>query len=169
MSNHLQIQLLNGFHLRVDGEILAGFHQPRLQALLAYLLLNRTAPQSRQKMAFLFWPDSTEKQARTNLRGLLLSLRRALPNADDYLMLTTESVGWVEDAPYLLDVATFENATAQAADATKQIEKEAALRLAIEAYAGELLPGLLRRLDSSRTRAIVGRLFARIGRAGPTA
>ena len=47
--------------------------------LLAYLLLHRSAPQSRQHIAFLHWPDSPESTARSNLRWLLKELRAALP------------------------------------------------------------------------------------------
>jgi hypothetical protein len=32
------------------------------------LLLHRDAPQPRQRLAFLLWPGSTERQAHTNLR-----------------------------------------------------------------------------------------------------
>ncbi len=55
---------------------------PRLQTLLAYLLLQCQAPTARQQIAFQFWPDSSEKQAHTNLRKLLFQLRNALPDPD---------------------------------------------------------------------------------------
>src|SRR5260370_1310896 len=45
---------------------------PRLQSLLAYLVLHRTAPQARSHLAFLLWPDSSEAQAHSNLRQLFL-------------------------------------------------------------------------------------------------
>ena len=57
----------------------------RLQELLAYLLLHGNAPVSRQQLAFVFWPDSSEGQARTNLRNLWHRLRRTLPEADRLL------------------------------------------------------------------------------------
>ena len=79
MVGMLHIQLLDGFLLTADSSPLSGFHQPRMQSLLVYLLLHRHRPQSRQQIAFLFWPDTTEKQAHTNLRKLIHSLRRALP------------------------------------------------------------------------------------------
>ena len=51
----------------------------RLQSLLAYLVLHRATSVSRQRPAFLLYPDSTEEQARTNLRNLVYLLRKALP------------------------------------------------------------------------------------------
>jgi DNA-binding SARP family transcriptional activator len=41
----LHIKLLGGFSVTLDDSPVAGLHQPRLQSLLAYLLLNRHAPQ----------------------------------------------------------------------------------------------------------------------------
>jgi DNA-binding SARP family transcriptional activator len=75
----LRIQLLGDFSVLFGGEPLAGLNTPRLQSFLAYLLLHRGAPQSRAHLAFLFWPDLTEDQARTNLRKLIYHLRCTLP------------------------------------------------------------------------------------------
>ena len=133
----LHIQILGGFSVLADGSPVPGFHQPRLQALLAYLLLNRQAPQSRQYIAFQFWPDSTEKQARNNLRRLLYSLRKALPRADSYLKVTTETLHWLADAPLELDVARFELSLTKSANAVKQ---RGALN-ALQEVAATTLPG----------------------------
>ena len=43
---------------------------------------------NRASGAFLLWPDSTEAQARTNLRHVLHNLRRTLPDANRYLEVT---------------------------------------------------------------------------------
>jgi DNA-binding SARP family transcriptional activator len=56
-----------------------------LQSLVAYLTLHAGTAISRQQIAFLFWADSREAQARTNLRQLLHHLRDALPEIDLYL------------------------------------------------------------------------------------
>ena len=50
-------------------------------ALLAFLLLHRDTPQSRQRLAFLFWPDSNEARTHNNLRQSIHRLRQALPEA----------------------------------------------------------------------------------------
>jgi DNA-binding SARP family transcriptional activator len=75
----LTIRLLGDFYLELDGEPLRTVNTARLQAVLAYLLLHRHAPQPRQHMAFQFWPDSPEGQALNNLRKALHELRNALP------------------------------------------------------------------------------------------
>ena len=79
IQQHLTVRLLGDF-LLLDGDLpLDLASTPRLQALLAYLLLHRQAPQSRRRLAFLFWPDSAEAQALTNLRKQLLYSRKLLP------------------------------------------------------------------------------------------
>ena len=72
----VSLNLLGDFRLLVDGAPVTAIDTPRLQSLLAYLMLHRDAPQSRAHLAFLFWPDTSDAQARTNLRNLLHQLRR---------------------------------------------------------------------------------------------
>src|SRR5436853_1269452 len=72
-------------HLLGDFSLLSGdtpvttMHVARLQSLLAYLVLHRTAPQDRSHLAFLMWPDSTEARAHASLRKLLHQMRQAFP------------------------------------------------------------------------------------------
>jgi predicted ATPase/DNA-binding SARP family transcriptional activator len=144
MVSTLHIQLLGGFHLRFDDAPVTTLDQERLQALLAYLVLHRATPHARQHLAFLLWPDSSEAQARTNLRSLLHRLRQALPGADDFLHVDAQVVQWRADAPYTLDVAAIERALAQAHAAEQrgdQPTQRAALAQAVELYQGDLLPG----------------------------
>jgi DNA-binding SARP family transcriptional activator len=78
----LRARLLGPVDLRSGAQQLAPLESARAESLLAYLLLHRDAPQPRQRVAFLLWPESTEAQAQTNLRKVLHVLRRALPDAD---------------------------------------------------------------------------------------
>ncbi len=139
----LSVSLLGDFQIEHDGAPVGDIDTPRLQALLAYLLLHRGAPQSRAHLAFLFWPDTTEAQARTNLRNLLHHLRRTLPDADLYLDARVQTLQWRSDAPLALDVADLNAALARAEQAP-QISDSAAVREALERavslYTGDLLP-----------------------------
>ena len=67
----LRIRLLGDFTLTSDDGPIEGITTPRLQSLIGYLVLHRDAPQLRQHLAFVFWPDSSEMQARNNLRQLI--------------------------------------------------------------------------------------------------
>src|SRR5215218_3293128 len=110
----LRVRLLGELDLRLGELALPALESARAESLLAYLLLHRDAAQPRQRLAFLLWPDSTEAQARTNLRHVLHTLRRALPHAERFLDVTPRTLRWRGDAPYRLDVAAFEAALGRA-------------------------------------------------------
>jgi DNA-binding SARP family transcriptional activator len=114
--------------LRLGERQLGPLESARAESLLAYLLLHRDAPQPRQRIAFLLWPDSSEQQAHTNLRKVLHTLRHALPDTDRLIDVGPRTLQW--RAPVWLDVEEFERAVA-----------EERLAEAVEIYAGELLAG----------------------------
>lgn len=145
----MDIQLLGVFRLTYGDEPVTGLDSPRIREFLAYLLLHRDAPQPRQQIASAFWPESSDAQARTNLRQLLYRLRQELPEADRFLRIEGATMQWQARAPFRLDVAAFEDALARADKAMRSRRHEdtftdvviAALREAVAAYQGELLPG----------------------------
>jgi predicted ATPase/DNA-binding SARP family transcriptional activator len=139
--NHLEITLLGGFSMKVAGKPTVNFSGDRPVSLLAYLLLHRHSPQSRQQIAFTLWPDSSEGQARTNLRNLLFSIRQLLPNADSYLTIDPATLQWGDGTNFTLDVADFEAALAAATVATSTADKISQLETAASLYTGDLLPG----------------------------
>jgi DNA-binding SARP family transcriptional activator len=139
----LHLQLLGSFQLTCGDTSITSIDTPRLQSLLAYLVLHAGVPQSRTRLAALLWPDSTEEQAHTNLRNLLCKLRKMVPNADEFLRVDRHTLLWRNDGSWALDVLDFERAVAR----EEQAEREGdpiALRLALEQarelYQGELLP-----------------------------
>jgi DNA-binding SARP family transcriptional activator len=140
MSSGLRIRLFGGFGLEYDGAEVPGLNAARLQSLLAYLLLQDQGALSRQHVAFLFWPDVSEDQARNNLRQALHQLRRALPTGDSFLHADASTVHWRWDSPTWLDVIEFKAAlaTAQAAAQRGQVVAQRAPGTAWPR--GELLP-----------------------------
>ncbi len=114
---------------------------PRLQLLLAAFLLNEHLEQSRRQLAFTFWPDSTEKQAQTNLRNLLHLLRGALPEAERFLITDTHTLRWNTETPFTLDVIQFLKIVELAKGAQDEESKSKLLEKAVGMYKGELLPG----------------------------
>src|SRR5215467_11051484 len=139
----LRIHLLGGF-LLISGETLVtSVDLPRLQSLLACLVLHRARPQSRSHLAYLLWPDSTDAQALTNLRNLLHKLRQALLNIDAFLSADRQTLFWqpgTQDATWALDVLDFETAIAQADHASEMSMARRALEKAVDVYRGDLLP-----------------------------
>jgi len=83
----LHIRLLGDFSLLYSNQPITSLNTMRLQSLLAYLALHRHSPQQRQHLAFLLWPDTTEAQARNNLRQPVHQLRQAFPPIDQFLLL----------------------------------------------------------------------------------
>jgi DNA-binding SARP family transcriptional activator len=78
----LHYQLLGKFQLTCDGEPVFSLNQGRLQSLLAYLALHRNAPQIREQLAALFWPQASIEMARVNLDQMYQDLIDALPAAE---------------------------------------------------------------------------------------
>jgi len=143
MAGKLHIRLLGGFHISSNGELLPVMHSQRMQALISYLVLHRNSPQSRQYLAFRFWPDSSEKQARTNLRQLLHHLRNSLPDPDTFLQIDNQTVRWNPDSPFTLDTAAFEQIIEQSKSAAKNDDEPARISLleqAVDLYQGDLFP-----------------------------
>jgi DNA-binding SARP family transcriptional activator len=133
-----RIQVLGQFDLSLGGVRVPPLESARAESLLAFLVLHRQAAASRQHLAFLLWPDSTEAQARTNLRHLLHTLRTRLPDVDRYLEVTARTVGWRADAPCWLDVSAFEALLDGIGDGRGV---EVALSDAVALYSGDLLEG----------------------------
>jgi DNA-binding SARP family transcriptional activator len=142
-ARRLHLKLLGAFRLQHGDRPVAGFEHARLQYLLAYLALQRAAPISRQQLAFLFWPDSTDQQALENLRTFLTRQSLAQPGVDHFIDITAQTIHWCLDAPFSLDVTEFETAVAQgtAAVAAGDYARAAtALAAAAGGYTGALLP-----------------------------
>jgi len=93
----LHIRLLGDFQLTLGDRPITSIDLPRLQSLLAYLVLNHEAPQSRSHIAYLLWPDTTDAQALSNFRTLVHRLRLALPNADLYLQVDRQHIQWLPE------------------------------------------------------------------------
>ncbi len=144
MMPTLHLRLLGDFSLVYAGQQVTSLNTLRLQSLLAYLVLHHDVPQQRQHLAFLFWPDTTEAQARNNLRQLLHQLRQALPSSEQFLFADTHTLRWHPVIPFHYDVAEFEQKIALADMATRQHNQDilqTALEEAEGLYRGELLPG----------------------------
>ncbi|MGH9280640.1 MAG: ATP-binding protein, partial [Acidimicrobiales bacterium] len=138
----VRIRMFGELDIRVDGGPMPPLDSARARSLLAYLLLHDGAPQSRPRLAFMLWPDSTEGQARTNLRHLLHTLRSAAPALAPHLEVTPQTLRWHGDGACWTDASAFDAALARAAAADPAGDAElAALGEAVDLYGGDLLDG----------------------------
>src|SRR5688500_8965210 len=124
----LQVRLLGAVEVILDGRRLRAFNNLRLQRFLALITLRRDL-QHRSRLAFELWPDSHERQARTNLRKLLHDFRHSLPDIGEFVEIDNEIVRWIPTGPSEVDVLRFREAIAVGD-----------LELAARLYSGDLLP-----------------------------
>jgi len=139
-----RVRMLGGLQVERGGDVVH-IGPPRVRELLAYVLLERHGALPRAHLAYQLWPDSSEGQARTNLRQTLHQLRRLVPEAERWLVLEGQDLRWRPEAPIESDVARFERqlAVATAAREADDLELERrSLVSAVQAYRGDLLPEL---------------------------
>lgn len=131
----LKLKLLGQLHVTAGATSTMLLFRPRARRLLAYLLLHRHTPLSRQEIAFKLWLDSPEKEALGTLRRALSELRTTLPECpgDEWIVEVHDQLRWNLDAPYWLDIEAYEHLVKQA--------DPAALHEAISFYTGDLLAG----------------------------
>jgi DNA-binding SARP family transcriptional activator len=116
----------------------------RAVALVAFLVAHAGSPQARQRIAGLFWPESSDAQALTNLRRELHHLRRVL-GREQSLVITSGDLCWRDTATCRVDLRVFgterDGALAAAAADDDEGVVEHATR-AIAEYRGDLVPGV---------------------------
>jgi DNA-binding SARP family transcriptional activator/tetratricopeptide (TPR) repeat protein len=113
-------------------------------ALLAFLATHAEAPQPRQRLAAIFWPDSTERQSRTNLRRELHHLRLMLGD-DPSLVIEPATLMWRDWPTCRVDVCVFHRERQLALQAMAAGDHHAMLEhgaAAVAEYHGDLLPGM---------------------------
>lgn len=134
MSARLQIKLLGPPQLLLNGQPLPDFAYQKSLALLGYLLVTQK-PQPRSSLAALLWGESTEANARAQLRTVLAELRQRL---EPYLEITRNTAAFNRDSSYWLDVETFTTACVGKTGGRFELD---ALKTAIELYRGDFLAG----------------------------
>src|SRR5450755_352899 len=141
----MRITLFGNLRISFAGNPVTSVNTNRLQSLIAYLILHGDTPQPRERLAFTLWPASRESQARTNLRQLLHSLKRALPVECNSLVIDHFAVRWRQDPSCAVDAVDFQAAITDAADARTQKDRAREIRslsAAVQLYEDDLLPAL---------------------------
>jgi DNA-binding SARP family transcriptional activator len=128
----LEIRLLGGLHVLERGRDLKFSAPAKAASLLAYLIVNRSHQNSRDAIAFTFWPDDDETRARANLRRHVALIVHALPAGakQQPILADNRSIRWNPLYPCTIDIAEFEQLSAAAAGAED----------ATAVYRGDLLP-----------------------------
>ena len=92
-------------------DILLSIVSQKAQALFYFLISHRQA-HSREKLATLFWGETSERQAKASLRNTLYELRRELSSgsglAQEYILAESNTLCFNSEAVYWLDIEEFE-------------------------------------------------------------
>lgn len=91
----------------LDGDTTVDISLRKDLALLVYLAVTRQ-PHSRDTLATLFWPDSDQRTARTNLRRALYRLNKKLTT--DVLLATSETIELDPEADIWIDSEAYQQA-----------------------------------------------------------
>ncbi len=133
------LRLLGTFQLIHHGQLVP-LGQPRLEELLALLALRPGVPVARARIAYHFWPESSERQARTNARNLLFKLKQLWPQVEEVLEIGRTELTWRAETDVALDTQQFQAALDAADEATQTAARVPLLANAVAYYGGELLP-----------------------------
>jgi len=130
----LQIRLLGQFELSLDKKRVT-IPSRVGQSLFAYLVLGAGTSHRREKLAGMFWPDTTEETARKYLRQELWRIRKVLApsqkDAIDYLLADEYTITFNRNSDYWLDVHQVERPDSDLESLTSNLSF----------YQDELLPG----------------------------
>jgi DNA-binding SARP family transcriptional activator/predicted ATPase len=125
----------------LDERPVTEFKSNKVRALLAYLAVEADRPHRREVLAGLLWSEWPDREALSNLRYALSSLRRAIGDRDadpEFLLVTRDSLQLNTASDFWLDVAAFTDAVQGGrtqSPATDQLEQ------AIAIYRGSFLEG----------------------------
>ena len=120
----------------------------RSQSLLAYLLLHRDRPHTRDVLAEMFWPGRAPSRARRSLSTALWRIRRSFAPLEP-LQHDRQSVQWTFPGQVWVDVEAFEVAVREATTM-------AALEQALSLIRRRVPAGMLRRLGHPPPRSCPG-------------
>jgi DNA-binding SARP family transcriptional activator len=128
----LCVRLFGTPHVSYDGTPIR-FVAARTLPLFVYLLLGRDRPLARDQVAYKFWPDNSEIDARANLRRHLHRLNGPLQEISGrrWFEANDKTIAFDRRMPLDLDVARLEAACSNPADAAA----------AVDLYSSELFEG----------------------------
>lgn len=133
----LTLRLFGMPTFQLDHQPLAAQLTGRAAALLVYLAVTRQ-PQPRTALADLLWENTTEAQARTNLRYLLSGLRKVV---GEYVVAQGENVAFNQALPYWVDVTAFTTCMSSTAHPVLTNIEPELLQELLNLYTGEFLAG----------------------------
>ncbi len=81
----LEVKVFGRLRLSCNGKVISSFPTPKVEELLAYLLLNTDVDHEREKLADLLWPDIVNDNGRSRLSTTLWRIRVLLRSVNFHL------------------------------------------------------------------------------------
>lgn len=146
----LQVALFGDMRVTQDNWLTEVSLTREIQALLAFLLLQRHKVHFRDVLADIFWGEQSQERARGSLNTAVWKLKKALEPKGvfpgTYLKTSHQSgVTFNRESQYWLDIEVFENETNGILVRPFQTAEDSHIRSlekTLELYRGELLEGL---------------------------
>lgn len=130
------------------SQLLTSCESQKAQELLCYLLLNRSVPHTREKLASVFWENQSTSQAKKYLRQALWQLQTTLERLNfpitDLLQIESDWIQVVDSDKLLLDTVVVEAAYSAVQDKIgRQLTEHERKQIltATDVYHGKLLDG----------------------------
>src|SRR5512136_1586767 len=135
---HLCISLLGSLQVTLDGQPVPPFKSNKDRALLAYLSVESGRAHRRESLAGLLWPEWPDRDALSNLRYTLSSLRKVIGDTQAqpaYLLISRDTLQFNPSSDAWLDVGAFDGALEAGRTAVEKLEQ------AVPLYRGDFLEG----------------------------
>ncbi len=143
----LQVKMFGEFSIRLGDQILTDdiSRIKKVWMLIEYLLINRRSAISQDKLIEILWNDEGSDNPVGALKNLVYRARTVLKTLDDVngaemIQYATNSYGWNDEIPVVIDAEEFETLGREAAEATDENVKVEKYRRAINLYHGTFLP-----------------------------
>ncbi|MFK7805046.1 MAG: BTAD domain-containing putative transcriptional regulator [Anaerolineae bacterium] len=149
--DHLSLSLFGPLRISINQQEVLGISSFRGSVLLAYLTLEGATPQSRQKLANLFWPDAEPAAAKNSLRQTLYRLKSLFKpegQFNQFFVANRQTIRFLPEASHWVDVKEYQQLLSARKGSNLGFEEQTRLiERMISLYQGEFLAGY--ELDSS--------------------
>jgi len=143
----LEISLLGGFQVHIDGLPLDPIPSRTARSLLAYLGINRDRTHTRDLLAGMFWPDLPDSEARRQLSRALWHIHACIDQGNEHRPRHVVTAGGAvrlnPKAAIQLDTERFQQLLreAQSDSVVDPLDEAQLLEAAVSLYKGDLLEG----------------------------
>ena len=108
----LDIRLFGHATITLDGVPVKFAKRSTTLAMIAYLVLKRGQPVSREALAYLMFPEADEATALAELRRYLYRANKSLTSPVPWIAVDTETVRWSAEGGAFVDVLEFDRLSA---------------------------------------------------------